>query len=68
MKQRVIRKVIILTFKLFIAFLLVYQGYRVSFLFNYSDTKRFVDSDGTALSSDNMDYTVDQINAKLNTI
>ena len=29
-------KVIILTFKLFVAFLLVYQDYRASFLFNYS--------------------------------
>ena len=33
-----------------------------------SDVTRLVDPNGTALSSDNMDYTVDQINAKLNTI
>jgi hypothetical protein len=31
-----IRKVIILIFKLYSAFLLIYQGYRASFQFNYS--------------------------------
>ena len=33
-----------------------------------SDATRLVDPNGEALSTDNMDYTVDQINAKLNTI